>query len=77
VTTTSYCSPAAARSTSPPPPSTYAAPDPGSSDCSACSRTGYGARKSRYIGAAKARLQAAWAAALVNLNPIAHTLTAT
>jgi hypothetical protein len=32
----------------------------------------YGARKSRYIGAAKARLQAAWAAALVNLNPIAQ-----
>jgi hypothetical protein len=30
----------------------------------------YGARKSRYIGTAKARLQAAWAAALVNLNPI-------
>jgi hypothetical protein len=29
----------------------------------------YGARKSRYIGRAKARLQAAWAAALVNLNP--------
>jgi hypothetical protein len=36
----------------------------------------YGARKSRYIGAAKARLQAAWAAALVNLNPIAHHLSA-
>ena len=36
----------------------------------------YGARKSRYIGTAKARLQAAWAAALVNLNPIAHQLTA-
>jgi hypothetical protein len=32
----------------------------------------YGARKSRYIGRAKARLQAAWAAALVNLNPIAR-----
>lgn len=32
----------------------------------------YGARKSRYIGSAKARLQAAWAAALVNLNPIAR-----
>lgn len=30
----------------------------------------YGARKSRYFGTAKARLQAAWAAALVNLNPI-------
>jgi hypothetical protein len=26
----------------------------------------YGARKSRYIGSAKARLQAAWGAALVN-----------
>jgi hypothetical protein len=37
----------------------------------------YGARKSRYIGTAKARLQAAWAAALVNLNPIARHLTAT
>ena len=36
----------------------------------------YGARKSRYIGRAKARLQAAWAAALVNLNPIAHALNA-
>ena len=34
----------------------------------------YGARKSRYIGSAKARLQAAWAAALVNLNPIARHL---
>jgi transposase len=36
----------------------------------------YGARKSRYFGRAKARLQAAWAAALVNLNPIAHALNA-
>ncbi|MGI8712977.1 MAG: IS1182 family transposase [Solirubrobacteraceae bacterium] len=36
----------------------------------------YGARKSRYIGSAKARLQAAWAAALANLNPIRHRLTA-
>ena len=36
----------------------------------------YGARKSRYIGAAKTQLQAAWAAALVNLNPIAHKLAA-
>lgn len=36
----------------------------------------YGARKNRYIGSAKARLQAAWAAALVNLNPIGHRLTA-
>jgi transposase len=36
----------------------------------------YGARKSRYIGTAKARLQAAWAAALVNLNPIARHLAA-
>jgi len=34
----------------------------------------YGARKSRYIGSAKARLQACWAAALVNLNPIGHRL---
>jgi transposase len=36
----------------------------------------YGARKSRYIGSDKARLQAAWAAALVNLNPIGHRLAA-
>jgi transposase len=36
----------------------------------------YGARKSRYIGTKKARLQATWAAALVNLNPIGHTLAA-
>src|ERR687897_731735 len=36
----------------------------------------YGARKARYVGAAKARLQALWAAALVNLNPIAHRLAA-
>ena len=34
----------------------------------------YGARKSRYIGSVKARLQAAWAATLVNLNPIARHL---
>ena len=34
----------------------------------------YGARKSRYIGSAKSRLQASWAAALVNLNPIGHRL---
>lgn len=37
----------------------------------------YGARKSRYIGRAKALLQAAWAAALVNLNPIARHLATT
>jgi hypothetical protein len=37
----------------------------------------YRARKSRYIGRAKARLQAAWAAALVNLNPIARRLATT
>jgi hypothetical protein len=36
----------------------------------------YGARKTRYFGRAKARLQAAWAAALVNLNPIARHLAA-
>jgi hypothetical protein len=36
----------------------------------------YGARKSRYHGKAKARLQAAWAAALVNLNPLARHLAA-
>lgn len=34
----------------------------------------YGARKARYLGAAKARLQALWAAALVNLNPIGRHL---
>jgi hypothetical protein len=36
----------------------------------------YRARKSRYIGTAKAKLQAAWAAALVNLNPIARRIAA-
>jgi hypothetical protein len=36
----------------------------------------YGARNSRYIGRRKARLQAAWAAALVNLNPIGRLLAA-
>jgi hypothetical protein len=36
----------------------------------------YGARTSRYIGRAKARLQAAWAAALVNLNPISRHIAA-
>jgi transposase len=34
----------------------------------------YRARKSRYIGRRKARLQAAWTAALVNLNPIGRHL---
>jgi hypothetical protein len=34
----------------------------------------YGGRKTRYIGAAKARLQALWIAALVNLNPIGRKL---
>lgn len=34
----------------------------------------YGARKSRYIGTKKATLQASFAAALVNLNPIAQHL---
>lgn len=34
----------------------------------------YGARKARYIGAAKAHLQALWTAALVNLNPIGRRL---
>lgn len=36
----------------------------------------YGARKSRYRGKPKAVLQAAWTAALVNLNPIAASLRA-
>jgi transposase len=36
----------------------------------------YGARKTRYIGSSKSRLQAAWTAALVNLNPIGHRLAA-
>jgi transposase len=36
----------------------------------------YRARKSRYLGRRKAELQAAWAAALVNLNPIGTTLRA-
>jgi transposase len=34
----------------------------------------YRARKSRYIGTRKARLQATWTAALVNLNPIGRQL---
>jgi transposase len=34
----------------------------------------YRARKSRYIGTRKAHLQAAWTAALVNLNPISRHL---
>jgi hypothetical protein len=34
----------------------------------------YGARECRYIGSKKARLQAGWAAALVNLNPIGRHL---
>lgn len=38
--------------------------------------TRYGARKNRYVGSAKGRLQASWAAALVNLNPIGHRLAA-
>jgi transposase len=37
----------------------------------------YGARKSRYIGVNKTQLQAAWTAALVNLNPIANNLNTT
>ena len=36
----------------------------------------YHARQTRYIGSAKSRLQAAWTAAVVNLNPISHQLTA-
>jgi hypothetical protein len=36
----------------------------------------YGARKSRYRGRRKATLQAAWTAALVNLNPIGTRLAA-
>jgi hypothetical protein len=35
----------------------------------------YRARQSRYVGTRKARLQAAWTAALVNLNPIGRHLT--
>jgi transposase len=37
----------------------------------------YNARKSRYIGSAKAGLQAAWTAALVNLHPLGRRLTTT
>jgi transposase len=36
----------------------------------------YGLRQNRYIGSAKGRLQANWAATLVNLNPIGHRLAA-
>jgi transposase len=39
--------------------------------------TRYGARKNRYFGSDKGRLQANWAAALVNLNPIGHRLAPT
>ncbi|HEU4973977.1 MAG TPA: IS1182 family transposase [Baekduia sp.] len=35
----------------------------------------YHARRSRYLGTAKATLQAAWTAALVNLHPLAAALT--
>ncbi|MCA1697742.1 MAG: hypothetical protein LC790_02090, partial [Actinobacteria bacterium] len=38
-------------------------------------RARYGARKARYVGTAKARLQVHWTAALVNLNPIGRQLT--
>ncbi len=34
----------------------------------------YHARQSRYHGSEKSQLQAAWTAALVNLNPIGHQL---
>jgi transposase len=34
----------------------------------------YHARKTRYIGSSKSRLQASWTAAVVNLNPISHQL---
>jgi hypothetical protein len=37
----------------------------------------YQARQSRYIGSKKSRLQAAWTAALVNLNPIGRRLALT
>jgi hypothetical protein len=33
-------------------------------------------RKSRYLGTRKARLQAAWTAALINLSPIVRHLAA-
>jgi hypothetical protein len=36
----------------------------------------YGARKGRYLGQRKSLLQAAWSAALVNLNPIGAALRA-
>ena len=36
----------------------------------------YHARQTRYIGSDKSRLQAAWTAAVVNLNPISHRLSA-
>jgi transposase len=36
----------------------------------------YDARQGRYIGSAKSRLQVAWTAALVNLNPIGRQLAA-
>lgn len=56
-------------------PSSCGAPARASSGCSACSHTAT-TRESRYIDTRKARLQAAWTAALVNLNPIGRHLTA-
>ncbi len=72
---TSTCSsPPAKHSPTPPPPSISAATRPRIERLLGLLAHRYGARKSRYIGSAKARLQAAWAAALVNLNPIGHRL---
>ena len=48
-----------ANSPTPPPPSTCDATDPESSDSLGLLAHRYGARKSRYISSAKARLQAA------------------
>jgi hypothetical protein len=36
----------------------------------------YHTRQTRYLGSANSRLQAAWTAAVVNLNPISHQLAA-
>ena len=58
----------------PPRPSTCAAPGRAIERLLGLLAHRYGARKSRYIGTRKARLQAAWTAALVNLNPIGQHL---
>lgn len=60
----------------PPSASISNAPGRASNGCSDLIVHRYHARKSRYLGARKATLQAAWTAVLVNLHPIAAALRA-